>query len=736
MSMIQVNLLGVPELRFGDEVHSLRLRNAVALLGYLAVSACPHSRKELATLLWPEAAECGGRAALRATLSCLRLGLGDLGWAVSNLRGATGIVELAPDALTVDVHEWATAAALAQQRTELPCLRGTLERAIQAYHGDFLSGFSVPDAPNFYTWILPQRERCRRHLRAVLVRLAALQEGKADLQAVVKTLERWMAFDPLEKEACQRLLAAYLTLGDVATGLQTYQTYRALLAAEPGLEIRVLAEQLQVARSPAAARLTRKAALSGRVLELPLVGRATHLVALQHHLAQAQHGRCQVVVLEGETGSGKTRLAREFLSGVRAETDVLEGRAVEVGGCLPYNALLEALRSRLECENAQDDLLSDVWLAELARLLPELRERYPDLPPLFSSPAESSAHISEAVVRLMQALEGRRTVILFLDDVQWADTATRDLLLYAAQRWAAGSTRLLLILAVRAEDEGTAPNVAAWLRRLGLEVHLARLGVGLLDDLSTRRLVEILAGVVPGHTASAVAKFAAWLHAETGGVPFAIAETLRMLLEEGSMRLHVHERIHCLLDVAAVGHEPWQMCGVLPPQVQEAIEARLGQLDSRAIALLVADAVLGTRFTFEEACRAAEIPEWDGLAAPDTLVRGRLLREEGELGWYSFAHGRVRDVVYARAGAARRQVVQRHYETVARAECEQAAQDIPSLALVNPEPQPQAPGPPTDPAVGFRIGPADAVLQRKARSSQTRGKKRFVVVPTRSNGPE
>ena len=88
-----------------------------------------------------------------------------------------------------------------------------------------------------------------------------------------------------------------------------------------------------------------------------------------------------MAVVLGEAGIGKTRLACEFLGWASARgADVLEGAASEGAG-LPYGPLVEAIRPRIERERAPDDLLEDVWLSELSRLLPELKERYPDLPP-------------------------------------------------------------------------------------------------------------------------------------------------------------------------------------------------------------------------------------------------------------------------------------------------------------------------------------------------------------------
>src|SRR5439155_14856098 len=116
-------------------------------------------------------------------------------------------------------------------------------------------------------------------------------------------------------------------------------------------------------------------------LVAPLVGRAAAFTQLTGRYQLARQGQPQAVLAVGEAGIGKTRLAREFVAWARAQgAEVLSGQAFELGGRLPYQPLVVALRERLEAENVPEHLLEDLWLTELARLLPELRERYPDLP--------------------------------------------------------------------------------------------------------------------------------------------------------------------------------------------------------------------------------------------------------------------------------------------------------------------------------------------------------------------
>src|SRR5439155_1582052 len=114
---------------------------------------------------------------------------------------------------------------------------------------------------------------------------------------------------------------------------------------------------------------------------------------------------------------------------------VLSGQAFEMGGRLPYQPLVEALRERLEAENAPEDLLEDLWLTELARLLPELRVRYPDLPLPTQDELSAKGRLFEAVARLFDALARRAPLVLLLEDLQWVDQASLDLLRYLGHAW-------------------------------------------------------------------------------------------------------------------------------------------------------------------------------------------------------------------------------------------------------------------------------------------------------------
>src|SRR4051812_28397177 len=195
------------------------------------------------------------------------------------------------------------------------------------------------------------------------------------------------------------------------------------------------------------------------VLEVPLVGRQEEFGTLVSEYQAALMGQTRVVAVLGEAGIGKTRLAEEFLGWAKARgADVLKGGASEGTGGLPYGPLVEAIRPRIELERAPDDLLEDTWLSELSRLLPELKERYPDLPSPTSGEVETAKGVLfEAIARMVGVLASVAPVVLFLDDLQWADAATLEVLEYAGRRWPEQEAPVLVLIAARPEETKAEP---------------------------------------------------------------------------------------------------------------------------------------------------------------------------------------------------------------------------------------------------------------------------------------
>jgi DNA-binding SARP family transcriptional activator len=709
MGLLRLAVLGPPEIFHDSSRLTFSLRKAQALLLYLAVQGGMHSRSKLAAFLWPDSESSDARRTLRNAILLLRSLLADPNPATapdSLSRGQgthllsqgdlIGLNSQAPLELDLAVVQQAYSAA---QRFSTPppeqeraALVTQLQQALALVRGPFLDGFWLREETAFDAWHEQQQQQWQVRLQLLYERLSSWQEEAFELEPARDTLTRWLALDPLSEEAYQRLMRVQLARGDTSAALQVYATLRTRLAealqVKPSADTVALAERI---RALAAARHgnapVRPASAESRPpgeLVAPLIGRASAFSQLVGRLQQARAGQAQAVLVVGEAGIGKTRLAREFGTWAQAQgADVLSGHAFEAGGQLPYQLLIEALRPRLEAENAPEDLLEDLWLAELARLLPELRGRYPDLPAPTQDELTARGQLFEAVARLMDALAKPAPLVLLLDDLQWADGASLDLLRYLAYAWSRHGSRVLLLGTLRSEGLALDAQLAAQLTDLGRDLPLTQVPLQPLSQVQTLQLLEALVGerrepgtavLSPGGSERARASgtplvgLGDVLFAQTGGQPLYLLETLKMLRDrqwlvpqldpDGSWRLEPTGEMAAALAQERSRRE------LLPPSVRAMILARLLKLAPAARRLVMAGAVLGSQASARLLWQVAELGTQDGLEALEEAIKSSFLREEqtggpetGRPGHYRFAHDLMREVVYTELGAARRQVL-------------------------------------------------------------------------------
>jgi len=237
--MCKLFLFGTPAMECSGRSQPIRRRKARALLAYLAVTQQSHGREALASLLWPGYDRQSGLADLSRVLSSLRKILG-----ADFFRTDRDSVALNGDAdLWVDILQFGKQLEWCRKTTGEDCHQ-KLASAVELYQADFLSGFTLPDCPDFDEWQLLQTEALRRDLGWALERLVHTYEDRNDLTRAVAYAQHWVRVDPLHEPAQRRLIALYARNGQRAEAHRQYQVCQRLLADELGVEPQPETKQL------------------------------------------------------------------------------------------------------------------------------------------------------------------------------------------------------------------------------------------------------------------------------------------------------------------------------------------------------------------------------------------------------------------------------------------------------------------------------------------------------------
>lgn len=390
-------------------------------------------------------------------------------------------------------------------------------------------------------------------------------------------------------------------------------------------------------RGAAAVALTHSSAdsaLGATAETTPFVGRSREYGLLVGIIARLGSGAGHTVLVEGEPGIGKSRLLREIARHAQAQDlPVLATKCYEIERAMPYQSVIDLVSRALDRISAIAlGGLAPVSLAELAALVPEVGERFAGLPQLSNDfPEARQARLSRAVGQLLEASMGHRPSILMVDDIQWADEASAQVLHHLARH--AAARPVLVIYAYRDDDADSDAQLARLVESLCRETDARRVPLARLDAADTERLVAALAGAnLDGRG------LAERLHRETEGNPFFLTSILQSL-SEGQTQPRARTS-----DAA----------GWLPEALRAAVRVRLAHVPKEIRPVLETAAVLGRRFDFDTLLDVTREPEEQLLDAVEALVKRRLLREEPEGGVYDFSHDKVREVVYGDTGGARR----------------------------------------------------------------------------------
>jgi DNA-binding CsgD family transcriptional regulator len=349
-----------------------------------------------------------------------------------------------------------------------------------------------------------------------------------------------------------------------------------------------------------------------------LIGRRSELERLEAVLAGARDGRGAVVLLAGEAGAGKTRLAAELAR--RTATPVLWGAASQ-GRTPPYGPLVAALRTHLR-ENPSGLDACGPLRGHLARLLPELGEPAGD---------SDRATLFEA---LHCALAGLGHALVLLDDLQWSDEATLEVL--AALGGSTTTSRLLIVAGYRSDGLPRGHGLRRLRNDLRRSGHLEEIALAPFGLAETRELIARVLPAAPGPDLVRA------IHDRTEGVPFFASEIATALCVSGGLR-----ETPAGLELAGAGEVP------LPDTIRDAVMIRVAELTDGARRAIEVAAIGGTTFDLRL------LAELAGDAALTELLETGLVRERGDTG--TFANALVREALYAEAPWMVRRALHRRF---------------------------------------------------------------------------
>ena len=654
MSQLKLSLLGTfHALLDGEPLINFRSAKVQGLLIYLVLNAeQTHSRDVLAALFWQDDPDTVAKHNLRQSLYRLRQFLGD------TKSNTTPYLMVTRSTVTFNI----TSNYVLDVNDFLFHIQNEeLEQAIALYQGDLLSGFSC-ESVLFDEWLRAEREHLHRIALDALFDLTDQHLLRADYQRGQTLARQQLALEPWREEAHQQLMQILALQGDRSAALAQYDTCRLVLEEELGIEptekTHTLAERIQNQQFE---QLTQKKSDNLHRFITPFVGRHHEYKTLVDTYEKATHNTFQIVSLVGISGIGKTRLAQQFLTWANTQgADILYGYAYETSATLPYQTIVNLLRQRIEQENAPEDLLSDLWLAQLTRILPEIRERYPDLPQPTQEENTARQHLFESVTRLIKALAKRQPIVLFIDDWQWTDTASFDVLVYAMQRWADAKIPILLLLTLRQEVVNESPDLQKWLIQIQRTFSATQLDLGELSQHETKQMIDTLIQS-DAENDEALSSFSHQLFAETDGQPLFLSETLKALAQNGILQTD-NAGIAWQINQSKLDGQIFD--GQVISGVHVIIQDWLSRITRPASALLSAASILGNDAYLRYICSVAGLDEDIAVDALDELLSKQLLLEEASNLFnhdsiYRFSHQKVSEVVYAELGTARRRLFHR-----------------------------------------------------------------------------
>jgi DNA-binding SARP family transcriptional activator/tetratricopeptide (TPR) repeat protein len=599
--VLEFKFLGQTAVRLdGLEVH-LPTKKSLALLAYLALQG-ETERSRLAALLWGRLGAERARKNLRQEL--YRLSSSKLGTSL----------ELSSERVALKLPIYSDV----QQFREL-LVNEDFAQALEISRAGLLADWRSAGSYEFQHWLEAERQTLQDLRRQALAQHAfALENSGAYREALAAHLEL-LGDDELQEHHHVAVMRLHLNLGERLLALEQFKRLSRILKREVGLE--PLPETLALVE-----RIRSNEALEETTANnapQPAANVVPPLIEREHILGQLERSKAKILVLMGEAGVGKSRLALEFAGqGLK-----VFGREDSSG--TPFAPFAQMIRNTTQQNPDALDSLEPVWRHELARLIPEIE---PSLT-LNEAVPEARSRFLEGVARAVVLLAGHSNMML--DDLQYFDTSSLEVIGLLARRGLMAGQRI--VATVRGTDLHPPNQIAVLLNALEREGLLERFELEPLSESGVQALVATLSQLSPD---AALIRF---LYAATGGNPLYALESLRALLESNT-------------EAEGLGQPEF------PGSLSQVVHKRIQALGASVKRLLEAASVAGNGFALEWLEEASALTDWEALESLERATQSGLIEAQttaGETRGYRFAHDLVRQAILESLGMERERLVHR-----------------------------------------------------------------------------
>lgn len=572
--MIQCRTLGTVEVTVDGNPAPPQLtwRKHLAVLVYLGRSPrLRRSRDHLVGLLWPEKGETAARHSLNEAIRVIRRAAGD-----EALVSEGSQIRLAPSTVELDVDQLERLAAT-----------NDWVAATELINGEFMDGFSIPEASEFEDWLTAERKHWKQTSRDVLLGRGEELLSRGQSEEAARMAERVWQIDPAAETAISFAMRALTLAGNTAAALDRYEAFASRLksdsGSEPGLELRALARRVRDDRLHRPTPPREREQRDSRTV--PLIGRERQLGDLLALWQSCRETGAAVALIQGDSGLGKSRLIEELV--LRAALDgasVARARGVESDREESWMGLRALVRGGMIDFPGVAGGPAEAH-ASIGRLAGEWLERFP------ARNGSSVMPYQQAITEILRVSSEERPIVLVIDDAQWLDRES----LLAIEAVLRDLKPHPVLMVIAAASQPPRVELESLTEKIGRDTRGSVLQLKPLEELE---LMELARWWLPRFNDAEIDRVTRRVAADSAGLPLLAVELFRAVaLGMDLHKLGAWPQPTRTLDQTLPAN--------LPPSVVAAIRVAFRRLSSSSQAVLSVAAAMAEPVAPEQLAQAS-----------------------------------------------------------------------------------------------------------------------------------